>query len=49
MFHMNIERVDAVVVDVAVSVVFFATGILIVAVVVDNNDVKNSNFNKTIF
>ena len=48
MFYIDVERVDAVVANAAVNVVFFAVGILTVAVVVDNDDVKNDNFNKII-
>ena len=44
----EVERVDAVVVNAAVDVVFIVVGVLAVAVV-NNDDVKNDDFNKTIF
>ena len=43
MSHTDVERVD-----VTVDVVFFATETLAVAAAVENGDVKNDDFNKTI-
>ena len=48
MFHMDVERADAVAVDVAVGIASFAAGVLAVAAVVENDGVKSDNFNKTI-
>ena len=48
MFHADVKRVDVVIADVAVNVVFFAAGVFAVAVVVENGDVGNDDFNKTI-
>ena len=48
MFHIDVERVDAVIADAAVNAVFFAVGALAVAIVVKNDDVRNDYFNKTI-
>ena len=48
MFHMDVERADAVVINVAIGVAFLAAGIHTVAVAVENDDVGNDDFNKTI-
>ena len=49
MSYANIERADVVVVDVAIGVAFFAAGVFAIAAVIDNDDVENDDFNKTIF
>ena len=48
MFYIDVERVDVAAADAAVGVAFFATGALVVAVAVENDDVGNDDFNKTI-
>ena len=48
MSHVNVERVDAAAADAAADVASFAAGTLAVAVVVENGDVGNDDFNKTI-
>ena len=47
-FHTNVERVDAVAADVAIGAASFAAGTLAVAAVVENDGVKDDDFNKTI-
>ena len=51
MSHTDVERADAAdaaAADAAADVVSFAAGILAVAAVVENGDMKNDDFNKTI-
>ena len=48
MSHVDVERADVGAADVAVGAASFVTGVLVVAAVVDNEDVKNNNFNRTI-
>ena len=48
MFHTEVERADAAAANAAVGVAFFAAGAFAVAAAVDNGDVKNDDFNKTI-
>ena len=46
MFYVDVERADAVVVNAAVNAAFFVTEAF--AVAVENDNVKNDDFNKTI-
>ena len=48
MFHIDVERADAVAANAAASVASFAAGTLAVAVAVENNDVESDDFNKII-
>ena len=48
MSHIDVERADVVIIDAAVSVAFIAVESFAVAFV-DDDDVINDDFNKTIF
>ena len=48
MFYADVERADAAVADAAVGAASFAAGALAVAVAVENGDVGNDDFDKTI-
>ena len=43
--HADVEHADAITADATTGATFFAAGVLAVAAVVDNGDVKNDDFN----